>query len=181
MGRLPRSVSLVGLRALAVALVVAGAAQDTAPTQPRAASAQPPSLALPWGTSARWERDTHRHGQHVCFEVRGERFQLSVWPEGLRNPALVRGRYDVAPARGRDAAVSLLTLHVETITTKSLTRCRRSWVDTDIPFAHALGTRFEVGSTVRLGATVVDTQRLRLCRARTCGEMLAVTTRDLDE
>ena len=180
MGRLPRSVSLVGLRALAVALLVACVAHDTPPTEPRAASAQPPSRALPWGTSARWERDTHRHGQHLCFEVRGERFQLSVWPEGLRNPALVRGRYDVAPARGRDAAVSLLTLHVETITTKSLTRCRRSWVDTDIPFAHALGTRFEVGSTVRLGATVVDAQRLRLCRARTCGEMLAVTQRDLD-
>lgn len=171
----------MGLQAAALTLVVLGLMQDAAPP-PRVASAQPtPSMVSPWGSSARWERDAYRPGHHLCFEVRGERFQLSVWPEGLRNPALVRGRYDVAPARGRDAAVSLLTLHVETITTKSLTRCRRSWVDTDIPFAHALGTRFEVGSTVRLGATVVDTQRLRLCRARTCGEMLAVTTRDLDE
>jgi hypothetical protein len=116
MGRLPRSVFLLGLRALALALLVACVAHDTPPTEPRAASAQAPSRALPWGTSARWERDTYTHGQHLCFEVRGERFQLSVWPEGLRNPALVRGRYEVAPARGTDASVSVLTLHVERIT-----------------------------------------------------------------
>ena len=136
------------LRVLALTFVIACCAQDAAPSEPRVASAQlPPGSPSPWGTSARWERDAYRPGQHLCFEVRGERFQLSVWPEGARNPALVRGRYDVARARGSDAAVSVLTLHVE----------------------------------VRVGATLLPGERLRLCRARTCGEMLAVTSRDLDE
>jgi len=171
----------MGLQAAALTLVVLGLVQD-APPAPRVASAQPaPSSSSPWGSSARWERDAYRPGHHLCFEVRGERFQLSVWPEGLRHPALVRGRYGVARARGSNANVSVLTLRVETITTKALTRCRRSWEDTDIPFALALGTRFEVGSTVRVGATLLPEDRLQLCRARTCGELVAVASRDLTE
>ena len=182
MGSVERSASRVGPRALALAVVVACGGQDAAPSQQRVASAQPVTVgASPWGASARWERDAYRPGQHLCFEVRGDRFQVSVWPEGSRHPALIRGRYEAAQARGSDASVSVLTLHTETITTRSLTRCRRSWEDADIPFALALGTRFEVGSTVRLGATLMAGDRLRLCRARTCGDLLAVASRDLPE
>lgn len=203
MSRTPRSAAAVSARLCSVALLLCCCANDAGPRPFGTAAAQaapetqaatgapthggqhgggeraPAAAPLPWGTSARWERDAHRPGQHLCFEVLGDRFQLSVWPERTRNPALVRGRYEVVPVRGGGQATRELRLHVETVTTKSLSRCRRSWVDTNLAFAEALGARFTVGGTVQVHATLVAPDRLRLCRGRACGEMQAVRSRDL--
>lgn len=86
----------------------------------------------------------------MCFEVLPDlRVHLTFQESGDRNPVVLDGKYKVSATKMGDFHFSYT---VDSIRTKTLSACRKYWVDEDLPTTKRLKTNIRPGQVLRFTA-----------------------------